>query len=157
MGPDDQTSGYQGDAALRALLDRHGVTLSLDAIRALLAGVNAASVDRSDAGWLDLIAPGASPALAAQLAALRAQQEAAPAAPAVKPLEALRAELARQGLGGFIVPRADEHQGEYVPACAQRLHWLTGFTGSIIRGRVINEAEKGMQAALRVTKTQMEH
>jgi len=42
----------------------------------------------------------------------------------------LRAELARQGIAGFIVPRADEHQGEYVPASAARLGWLTGFTGS---------------------------
>ena len=33
-------------------------------------------------------------------------------------------------LDGFIVPRADEHQGEYVPPCGQRLAWLTGFTGS---------------------------
>ncbi len=45
-------------------------------------------------------------------------------------LEALRAELKRQGLTGFLVPRADEHQGEYVPPRAQRLAWLTGFTGS---------------------------
>src|SRR6185437_832662 len=35
-----------------------------------------------------------------------------------------------RSLAGFIVPRADEHQGEYVPANAQRLAWLTGFTGS---------------------------
>ncbi len=45
-------------------------------------------------------------------------------------LAALRAEMARQGLQGFIVPRADEHLGEYVPASAERLAWLTGFTGS---------------------------
>jgi Xaa-Pro aminopeptidase len=45
-------------------------------------------------------------------------------------LPALRQELARQGLDGFIVPRADEHLGEYVPAAAERLAWLTGFTGS---------------------------
>ena len=45
-------------------------------------------------------------------------------------LTALRAELARQGLDGFIVPRADEHLGEYVPESAERLSWLTGFTGS---------------------------
>ena len=45
-------------------------------------------------------------------------------------LAALRAALARQGLGGFIVPRADEHLGEYVPPSAERLAWLTGFTGS---------------------------
>jgi len=43
---------------------------------------------------------------------------------------ALRAELARRGLSGFVVPRADEHQGEYVPPRAERLAWLTGFTGS---------------------------
>jgi Xaa-Pro aminopeptidase len=43
---------------------------------------------------------------------------------------ALRAELKRRGLGGFVVPRADQHQNEYVPACAERLAWLTGFTGS---------------------------
>jgi Xaa-Pro aminopeptidase len=42
----------------------------------------------------------------------------------------LRAEMARRGFDGFIVPRADEHQGEYVPKSAERLAWLTGFTGS---------------------------
>ncbi len=43
---------------------------------------------------------------------------------------ALRQALAAQGLDGFVVPRADEHQGEYVPAHMARLAWLTGFTGS---------------------------
>ena len=42
----------------------------------------------------------------------------------------LRARLDGLGLDGFVVPRADEHQGEYVPARAERLRWLTGFTGS---------------------------
>ena len=45
-------------------------------------------------------------------------------------LTALRAELQRQGLGGFIVLHADEYQGEYIPAAAERLAFLTGFTGS---------------------------
>src|SRR5688500_8201314 len=45
-------------------------------------------------------------------------------------LAALRDELARRGLDGFLVPRSDEHQGEYVPKRAERLAWLTGFTGS---------------------------
>lgn len=45
-------------------------------------------------------------------------------------LARLRAELARRGIAGFLVPRTDEYQGEYVPASAQRLAWLTGFTGS---------------------------
>ena len=42
----------------------------------------------------------------------------------------LRAELARRGVDGLLVPRADEHLGEYVPPSAERLAWLTGFTGS---------------------------
>src|ERR1700712_855737 len=45
-------------------------------------------------------------------------------------LSTLRQELARQGLDGFIVPKSDEHLGEYVPASAERLAWLTGFPGS---------------------------
>ena len=45
-------------------------------------------------------------------------------------LATLRAALAAQNLAGFIVPIADEHGSEYVGAYAQRLHWMTGFTGS---------------------------
>jgi Xaa-Pro aminopeptidase len=45
-------------------------------------------------------------------------------------LAALRAELKTHGLDGFIVPRADRHQNEYVPPSEERLAWLTGFTGS---------------------------
>ncbi len=52
-----------------------------------------------------------------------------PASPADR-LASLRRILAAEGLAGFIVPRADEHLGEYVPAAAERLAWLTGFTGS---------------------------
>lgn len=43
---------------------------------------------------------------------------------------ALRARFKALGIDGFLVPRADEYQGEYVPASAERLSWLTGFTGS---------------------------
>ncbi|UIK03521.1 aminopeptidase P family protein [Neorhizobium galegae] len=45
-------------------------------------------------------------------------------------VSALRAKFADLGIDGFLVPRADEYQGEYVPASAERLSWLTGFTGS---------------------------
>ena len=52
--------------------------------------------------------------------------------PSVGParLALLREAIASSGVAGYIVPRADEHQGEYVPACADRLRWLTGFSGS---------------------------
>ena len=45
-------------------------------------------------------------------------------------LSDLRAALREQDLAGFIVPRADAHQGEYVADADARLAWLTGFTGS---------------------------
>ncbi len=45
-------------------------------------------------------------------------------------LAALRAEIKVEGLDGFLVPRADAHQGEYVAPHDERLGWLTGFTGS---------------------------
>ena len=45
-------------------------------------------------------------------------------------LAALRQELQRRQLTGFVVPRADEHQNEYVPPASERLLWLTGFSGS---------------------------
>jgi Xaa-Pro aminopeptidase len=45
-------------------------------------------------------------------------------------LAALRAELSKRGLDGFVVPHADEHMGEYLPPRAERLAWLTAFTGS---------------------------
>ncbi len=46
------------------------------------------------------------------------------------PLALLRAQLAREGLDGFVVPLTDEHGSEYVGGYAQRLGWLTGFGGS---------------------------
>lgn len=45
-------------------------------------------------------------------------------------LSALREELKRQKLDGFVVPISDEHMSEYVGSYAQRLQWLTGFNGS---------------------------
>ena len=46
------------------------------------------------------------------------------------PLQLLRAKLKSSKLEGFIVPRQDEFQGEYVAAYAERLKWLTSFAGS---------------------------
>jgi Xaa-Pro aminopeptidase len=45
-------------------------------------------------------------------------------------LKALRQELENEGFDGFLIPRADAHQGEYVAPSDDRLAWLTGFTGS---------------------------
>ena len=45
-------------------------------------------------------------------------------------LQALQTELKKLDLDGFLVPHADEYQGEYIPPHARRLEWLSGFTGS---------------------------
>ncbi|MBV8513391.1 MAG: aminopeptidase P family protein [Xanthobacteraceae bacterium] len=68
--------------------------------------------------------------------------ETADPAAAAPRMAALRAELARQNLAGCIVPRADQHQNEYVPASEERLAWLTGFTGSA--GTVVVLADKAV-------------
>jgi Xaa-Pro aminopeptidase len=80
---------------------------------------------------------------------------------AAERLAALRTELKRLGVSGFLVPRADEHQGEYVPPNAERLAWLTGFTGSaglaiilmdkaaiFVDGRYTLQADNEVDAAL---------
>ncbi len=127
---------YHGDSALAKLLDEAGSPYDVAAVRDLIAGVLAAPPRLERGDWTALVAPQVSPSLGEQLLAL-ADRVAAEHSTDLRPagasgtrLALLRAELARQGVQGFIVPRGDEHQGEYVPARAQRLAWLTGFTGS---------------------------
>ena len=54
-------------------------------------------------------------------------------------LAALRSVLAAAGVDGFLVPRSDEHLGEYVPPSGERLAWLTGFSGSAGMAVVLSE------------------
>jgi Xaa-Pro aminopeptidase len=56
--------------------------------------------------------------------------EEVPRAQIAARVAALRAELSRRGLDGFVLPRADRQQNEYVPPSEERLKWLTGFSGS---------------------------
>ena len=56
--------------------------------------------------------------------------EETPRAQIAARVAALRAELARRGLDGFVLPRADKQQNETVPPSEERLKWLTGFSGS---------------------------
>lgn len=128
------TVSYEGDSALAERLSAAGVSMSFEAVRSLVAGVAGAPTGWRPDGWVDLIAPSADAALRSQLMALKATvagdgglvEGPAPA----ERLAALRTELVRRGLDGFIVPRTDAHQGEYVPPHDERLRWLTGFSGS---------------------------
>ncbi len=54
-------------------------------------------------------------------------------------LSALREQLKRDRLDGFVVPLTDEHMSEYVGTYAQRLAWLTGFQGSAGAAAVLPE------------------
>ena len=141
----DSAPTYAGDAELDRLLDEAGVDLDATAVRNLLAGVLAAPEPEVPEAWMDLVAEPRSPALSAQLAALKRDLAAkrddglGAGADHAARLADLRAELAHRSLQGFLVPRSDEHQGEYVPARAQRLAWLTGFTGSAGAALVLAE------------------
>src|ERR1700761_7661473 len=61
-------------------------------------------------------------------------------------LAAFREELARRRLTGFVIPRADQQQNEYVPPSEERLAWLTGFTGSAGLALVLTHERAGFVA-----------
>ena len=125
--------GYGGDGNLGRLLERSGSRLGAAQVRHLLAGVVAAPEPFEADAWTCLVAADAGDELLDQLRALHAEMATVASGttlPREKRLAALRAELRRRRLHGFIVPCRDEHLGEYIPARAERLAWLTGFTGS---------------------------
>jgi len=125
---------YQGDEVLARLLDKAGSRYDLDSLRALIRGVIGAAPSRDPAAWCQLVASDPSPALVAQLLALKAEIEAQdaarPHADAAARLAAVREGMVELEIDAFLVPRADEYQNEYVPAGNSRLAWLTGFSGS---------------------------
>ncbi len=117
------------------LLRQRGRNPDPAALDSLMRGVAAAPEGLAGPEWVELVEPGADAELTSALTKWRAELAEAGDGLDVSPapanrLEDLRAELKRRGLDGFVVPRADEHQGEYVPRRSQRLGWLTGFAGS---------------------------
>ena len=117
------------------LLRQRGRPSDPAALASLMRGVAAAPEGLAGPEWVELVAADSDADLTRALTAWRAELAAADDGLAAVPAPAdrlvrLRAELARRGIDGFVVPRADEHQGEYVPRSSQRLAWLTGFSGS---------------------------
>jgi len=138
-GADADTSG---ERRLRRLLERAGITLGMTELRMLAAGVAAAPPAIKSDEWFELLGRPVDEELGVALRRLLAQVAIGnPEAPGDRGprLAALRRRLAERGLDGVIVPRADEHQGEYVPARALRLAWLTGFTGSAGYALILRE------------------
>lgn len=127
---------YQGDEVLARLLAKHAAALDIADVRRLAAGVLAAPPALAPDAWHVLVASEPSGALKVQLEALKAELAARVSdglddgAWVAARLADLRAELERRTLDGFVLPRGDEHQGEYVSPRAERLLWLTGFSGS---------------------------
>jgi Xaa-Pro aminopeptidase len=128
------TNASTGDFAseLARLLTAAGGRRSVEEIHELIRGVIAAPAGPEPDAWLDLVAPAEAHALRVALLRLKEELASVPVEepPIAQRLRRLRAELSARGLDGLIVPLTDEHRNEYVPACAQRLAWLTGFTGS---------------------------
>ncbi len=130
-----RSGGNRAQKNLDALLAEASGRFDEAGVRDLLPGVLAAPEGEDPDAWIGLIAEAPSEKLTKALRALKAELAGGLGAPGAEPdhaarLAALRAELARRDLDGFVVPHADEHQGEYLPARAERLAWLTGFTGS---------------------------
>ena len=130
----DDELNYHGDDVLAQLLGDSDSAFDVPAIRDFVRGVHGAPEGVDPEAWIELVAPAPSAALKSQLKAL-AEEVAVHVREVVDlpfgdRLPALRAQLARLELQGFVVPRSDEHQNEFVPARAERLVWLTGFTGS---------------------------
>jgi Xaa-Pro aminopeptidase len=132
-------NGAEHRAGLARLLKEAGSEYDADGVAALILGALAAP-EEIGTDWHVLVADPMPAPLAEALDALHKQLAATyrdgisnedfAKMPRPARLKALRDELAKRGLAGFVVPRADEYQGEYVPQRGQRLAWLTGFTGS---------------------------
>ena len=167
---DGETAIEQGELArlLRAAVSPYDP----ESVEALVAGVLGAPAEIG-AGWHCLVADPPAPALSAALEKLRERlaagyhdglgREDFAELPRGKRVARLRRELASRSLDGFIVPRSDEHQGEYVPPRGQRLAWLTGFTGSAGTAVVLREraalfvdGRYTLQAAQQVDKSLFE-
>jgi|AP95_1055475.scaffolds.fasta_scaffold01059_8 Xaa-Pro aminopeptidase len=129
--------------ALEQALFDHNIDHSIDEVRDIINGVAASPEPNGAMGapdvWHRLIGSSVQPELAgllsSELALARKTDDGLTKSgtgpwPSANRLADLRKEMKAQSIDGFIIPLADEHQGEYVPKNAQRLTWLTGFTGS---------------------------
>jgi len=132
------------DETLERLLSQCGSHLDASELRDLIAGVAAAPPTFDADAWITLVSGQPSAEFITVLQDLLREArtddfglECEPARP--DRIGALRAELVERELHGFVVPRRDEHLGEYVPARAERLAWLTGFDGSAGQAVVLED------------------
>jgi len=115
---------------LAADLAAAGAPVPAEDLAAMLARIAVSPRTYPPRAWQRLLADDLPSALAERLDAVVESLRPVDAIADASRLERLRTALADAGIDGFVLPRADEHMGEYIPAPAQRLAWLTGFTGS---------------------------
>ncbi|MBK8174654.1 MAG: aminopeptidase P family protein [Rhodospirillales bacterium] len=155
----------EGPAELATLLDACDARVGEEAALAIIEGVAAAPPSFDSTAWMHLIADAPSAALTAllerRLNGARDRLAVSSGGDRRARLAALRAEMRAHRLAGYIVPRSDEHQGEYVAARSERLAWISNFTGSaglavilrdaamlLVDGRYTTQAAGEVDAAL---------
>lgn len=121
---------------LKTILNNFDIAYNFDEITDIIHGVLASPAQHRSTEWIRLITENAPFELTNALEDYKAEinlnridtlsstEDRGPR------LKALRREMQTFDVDGFIIPKVDEHQGEYVALCAERLNWLTGFTGS---------------------------
>ncbi len=117
------------------LLQQSGTEIPLHEIPSLIQGVAAAPEPAFPDEWMSLVSATPSRELKSALSTRLKQARRANGGLNGEPTQperitALRAAMHEMHIDGFIVPRCDVHQGEYVSLNSERLAWLTGFTGS---------------------------
>lgn len=149
----------------RMLKDAHAAMDVGDVLR-LAAAAAAAPEGRDPAAWTRLVVPDPAPDLREKLDSLRRKAvetredglDGAPPHSVLRTrLDAIRDAMTARGFDGFLIPRADPHQGEVTPRRDQRLVWATGFTGSagmaiLLRERCVLfvDGRYGLQARMEV-------
>ena len=126
---------------LSKLLKDEGLGSSETEISNLVRGVAAAPDGFGRDAWLTLLDPPPSPKLRSELETLKKTFELGfeITVDSLLKISQIRDALRELNLDGIMVPRTDEYQGEYVSARAQRVAWLTGFTGSAGTAIVLKE------------------
>jgi Xaa-Pro aminopeptidase len=122
---------------LDRLLRDSGARVDMVSAREILRGVLASPMAGNDDAWKTLIAPDAGDGVIEALQELNTRIRATLLDDGLERrttdperIAELRRELKRRDLDAFIVPKADEHQGEFIARRSERLQWLTAFTGS---------------------------
>lgn len=120
---------------LEKLLHQSGAETTAHGLNELIQGVAAAPEPAFPDEWMALVTQSPSENLKSLLTAKLKQAARADGGLNGEPTQperiaALRAVMHEMHVDGFIIPRCDAHQGEYVSLNSERLAWLTGFTGS---------------------------